>query len=60
MIPFDYVPALRPLTKLNLVHANLVCLSDSSSCRSILSGLDSASLNMENRWVCLYVCLCVS
>ena len=27
---------------------------------SILSGLDSASLNMENRWVCLDVCLCVS
>ena len=25
-----------------------------------LSGLDSASLNMENRWVCLVVCLCVS
>ena len=27
---------------------------------SILSGLDSASLNMENRWVCLDVCLCVT
>ena len=25
----------------------------------ILSGLDSASLYMENRWVCLVVCLCV-
>ena len=27
---------------------------------SVLSGLDSASLNMENRWVCLAFCLYVS
>ena len=27
---------------------------------SILPGLDSASLYMENRWVCLVICLCVS
>ena len=50
----------RPVLPSVLRLANQICLDKIFWQNLILSGLDSASLNMENRWVCLDVCLCVT